>query len=41
MIDFSGLDIILKVSLITIPFGLWKLIEILIWLVKHVHISFV
>lgn len=24
---------------ITIPFAIWKWVEIIIWIVKHVHIS--
>jgi hypothetical protein len=25
--------------IVTIPLGLWKLVEIIIWLVKHINIS--
>ena len=24
---------------ITIPLGLWKLIDIIVWLVQHIHIT--
>ena len=36
------LDDLLKwfiVLLTLVPFAIWKLVEIIIWIVKHVHIS--
>ena len=40
---FEGVFVLLKVMaivlLFTIPLGLWKLVEIIIWLTKNVHIG--
>lgn len=40
---FDGLAKLLKglfvISLIFVPLGLWKLIEIIIWICGHFHIS--
>lgn len=36
--DLSGLDIFLFIGLITFPLGVWKLIEIIVWVVSHIHI---
>lgn len=37
---FDGLFAMAIGFLVTIPFALWKWIEIIIWVVKHVKISF-
>lgn len=36
---FKGLAIIFYSSLIFIPLGIWKLIELIIWTIKHINIS--
>jgi hypothetical protein len=25
---------------VTLPFAIWKWVEIIVWIVKHIHISF-
>lgn len=41
--DFSGVFIALRVLfialLVLLPFAIWKLIECVIWLATHLHIS--
>jgi uncharacterized membrane protein len=40
MFDFSWLFRILAVlALIGLTLGVWKLVEIIIWIVQHVHIG--
>lgn len=42
---FSGIDAALKAMFFTlcisVPLGIWKLVEIIIWLFQHINISFV
>lgn len=42
---FAGLEMAWRLMVITlcisVPLGLWKLVEIVIWLFKHIDISFV
>jgi hypothetical protein len=35
----KALSFLFWVSVVSVPFGLWKVIEIIIWLFTHVHIS--
>lgn len=35
----EGLITLLIVALITVPFAVWKWIEIAIWIFKHVHFN--
>ena len=37
--DLSGLFFFVFGFFITVPFAIWKWVEIIIWLVKHIHIS--
>ena len=37
---FAGLAFVFVAGLVAIPLGLWKLIEIVIWIYQHIHISF-
>lgn len=39
MYDFKGLDFICKTWLILLPLSIWKLIDIIIWIVKHIKID--
>jgi uncharacterized membrane protein len=34
---FKILTIILIVALILSPFGVWKVVELIIWLIQHIH----
>jgi uncharacterized membrane protein len=34
---FDGLATAFMVSLCLVPLGLWKLVEIVIWVCQHVH----
>ena len=40
---FEGIDYLLKTMFITclvsVPLGLWKLVEIIIWVINHVEIG--
>ncbi len=40
--DFSGLEDIFKYMFIllcvSVPLGIWKLVEIVVWLIHHVHV---
>lgn len=44
MIDFKGLDSALKLlgifMLIAIPLAVWKAVELVVWIFKHISISF-
>lgn len=33
--------ILIVVSLISVPLGIWKLVEIIIWIIQHVSVSLV
>ncbi len=33
--------ILIVVSLISFPLGIWKLVEIIIWIIQHVSVSLV
>lgn len=35
------LEFILKSWFVMIPFSIWKLVEIVIWIIQHIKISFV
>lgn len=37
---FAGLFFIFVIGLCLLPFGLWKLVEVIIWLWQHIHLSF-
>jgi len=37
--DFSGVFLLAIGFFITVPFAVWKWVEIIIWLVNHIHIS--
>ena len=37
--DFDGITFVIIGFLVTVPFAVWKWVEIIIWIVKHVHIS--
>lgn len=41
MYGFEGLDFICKTWLILLPLGIWKLIDIIIWIVKHIKIDII
>lgn len=40
---FSGLDFLIRyaiiISIVFIPLGVWKFIELLIWFFSHIHFS--
>jgi hypothetical protein len=36
----SYVETLIVICVISVPLGLWKLIEIIIWLCKHIHLSF-
>ena len=38
-IDFKPIIFMCIGFCVTLPFAIWKWVEIIIWLVKHVHIS--
>ena len=38
---FTGLGYILIALVALVPFGLWKVVEIVIWLIQHVKIGIV
>ena len=35
----NGIGYVICLFLITLPLGIWKFIEIVIWLINHVHIT--
>jgi len=35
----DGIGCLLAIALISIPLGLWKLVEIIIWICSHLHWS--
>ena len=40
---YEGLDVFFKmvfvIGLTLVPLGVWKLVEIIVWVFEHVHIS--
>lgn len=36
---FTGFAVVFVIALALVPLGLWKLVEIIIWLCKHVSIT--
>lgn len=36
---FDGLFLMVFGFFLTLPFAIWKWVEIIIWIVKHVHVS--
>ena len=36
---FDALFLMVIGFFITVPFAIWKWVEIIIWIVKHIHIS--
>ena len=36
---FDSLFLMVIGFFITVPFAIWKWVEIIIWIVKHIHIS--
>ena len=36
---FAGLAFMFFGACLLIPFGLWKLVEVVVWLFKHINIS--
>lgn len=37
--DFSALRYFFWAFLIALPFGIWKIVELIIWAVSHVSVS--
>lgn len=37
--DYDGIDFVIIGFLVTVPFAVWKWVEIIIWIVKHIRIS--
>lgn len=37
---WKGITVIIIGFFVTVPFAIWKWVEIIVWIVKHIHISF-
>lgn len=37
--DYDGITFVLFGFLVCVPFAIWKWVEIIIWIVKHIRIS--